>query len=273
MWRTELSSTANTTLEKTFSQLKLNPDVDAILLMGSAATQAMSEHSDYDLACIVHNLPQNVLGINTYVDNRFTEIFFYSPEEINELLSKDEVHVDEKEGWLIHWSRGGRIIVDKSGLLKQVKKKSSTIKEDIADTLIYSSWHKINYNFVQNMRYFNSRKEEYLQALDIRLLYSIVEVFVGYFNVRKIPWRGEKQAIQWLKENDADFLRLFQNHLAETDRSKKVGHYEKLVNRALKQIGGVWEDKVTSIVPIGDFNEETIKTGRSFWNRLLKNSE
>ncbi len=46
-------------------------------------------------------------------------------------------------------------------------------------------------------------------------------------------------------------------------------HYEKLVTKALEPAGGIWKEKVTSVMPIGDYDEETIKTGLLFWNRLL----
>src|SRR5438874_5429571 len=98
-WKTQPSSTNNETLEQFFSGLRGNPNIDAILLMGSGATNTMDEHSDIDLAFVFRTVPENVLGVNTYVDNKFTEIYFYSIEEVKILLNKDIIEPNEKAGW------------------------------------------------------------------------------------------------------------------------------------------------------------------------------
>ncbi len=119
------------------------------------------------------------------------------------------------------------------------------------------------------MRYIQSGKELYLQALDMRLLYSSIEVLVGYFNLRNIAWRGEKLAINWLQENDAEFLKDFQEYITQYDRVKKIELYKKLAEKALKPAGGLWKDKIVSIVPTGTFSKETIAIGFQFWKSLL----
>jgi hypothetical protein len=158
-------------------------------------------------------------------------------------------------------------------LLKKLKTKLVHSKYTVEDMCVYSSWHKINYNFIQNIRYFHSGKNVYLQALDVRLLYSIVDIFVGYFILRNIVWEGEKLAIKWLQEKDTDFLKKFQEYLSKTDRAEKVKLYRKLAQRALEPMGGLWKDKSLSIVPTGKFSEETIEKGFQFWNRLLNTEE
>lgn len=273
MFKTQTSKTADQSLDEFLSQLKESSDVDGILLMGSTANGVVTEYSDYDLVVIANNLPKKILGITTFIDNKFAEIFFYTPEEVKDLLAKEKIDPDQKEGWIINWSRDGKIIADKSGLLSRIKEKAKQTKDNVADTLPYSFWHKINYNFVQNKRYFLSGKEIYLEALDVRLLYSIAEVFVGYFNVRKIVWRGEKKAIQWLQENDKNFLGLFQTFNKEIERAKKMVIYEQLAQEALEPLGGLWKEKVTAVMPTGDFDDGDIEKGFKFWNGLFNNQK
>ncbi|MFH1826861.1 MAG: nucleotidyltransferase domain-containing protein [bacterium] len=267
MWETSPSAAVNKSLEAIFKTLKNNSNINAILLFGSTAKSEDKEYSDYDIACIVNKLPKSLLSINTWINKRFAEIFFYSKDEVENLLKQEKIDTDKKEGWLVKWSRGGKIIVDKSRLLEKVKSKSQVKTADfVTDSLVYSSWHKINYNYVQNKRYFNSKNEDYLQVLDIRLFYSIIEVFVGYFNLKKIAWQGEKNAIKYLKDRDNNFLEIFQKCVNVTNREKKFVLYEQLVKLVLGS--DIWEKGSTTTI-LTEFNEKTIKLGLSFWDSLL----
>ena len=269
MFLSNTSKTADKKLEEVLSLLKKHSLVDGILLTGSAANKTMHDSSDFDLACVVRNLPKNILGINTFIDNKFAEIFFYSPEEVERALQEKTVALNTKNGWIANWSRDGQIILDKSGVLAKLKDKSKKMKNQVSDTLAYRSWHDINYNFIQNSRYFHSDKKSYLQALDIKFLYSLVEIMVGYFNIRKISWKGEKDAVEWLKKNDQNFLQIFQSCMTEKDRAKKMILYETLANTVLEPAGGLWQKTTTSMVTMGEIDKDTIKNGLNFWEGLL----
>ncbi len=270
MWHIEQSRTTSRNLDQVLSELTQNHMVDGILLMGSATKHPMNKFGDIDMAIVVNELPENVLSVNTYIENRFAEIFFYSNDEILALLAKDKVDPDKKDGWIVNWLRDGKIVTDKSGLLHRLRERLSTIYDEVTDALSYSSWRRINYNYVQNTRYFKSGEPQYLKALDVRLLYSIAEVFFGYFNVRKIPWRGEKEAIHWLEEHDHEFLSLFQDYLQEVNRDRKMDLYKQLAEKALEPTGGLWNSKITVISPSGEDLREALAKGLRFWNQLIK---
>ncbi len=270
MWKTEPSSTIDKSLEEVLTQLKAHPNTDSVLLMGSAATHTLGKHSDIDITVIVHELPENILGINTVIENKFAEIYLYSTKEVNALLEKKTIDPYMKEGWIIRWVRDGEIIIDKSGVLEKLQTKSKEIKDSVSNTQMYTTWQKINYNYTQNMRYYQSGKDLYLQALDIRLLYSVMDLIVGYFLLRNIAWLGEKKAINWLQENDTSFLKNFQTYLRETDRTKKVELYKKLIQKTLEPARGLWKEKINSIVLTEGFNIDEIEKGFRFWNELLE---
>jgi len=263
------STTNNETLDNFLLNLQQNKIVDGILLMGSTANGNMNDFSDIDITLIVTEKPKATLGITTFVENRFTEVFFYTKDEIENLLAKNEINPDKKEGWVLNWIRDGRIIVDKSGLLEKVKQKSLNINLDtVFDNLIISSYQKVNYNLTQNKRYFLSGNKLHLQALEIRLLYCLAEVFVAYSNIRRIHWKGEKLAIKWLEEHDREFLGIFQQYLKTSDIKEKMDLYEKLADFALKPMGGIWHKPVVSAMPEGEPEEENIKSALSYWKKL-----
>jgi predicted nucleotidyltransferase len=264
------ATTNNLTLDDFLELLKNSNVVDGILLMGSSATGTMNKFSDIDITLIVKHVPEHTLGITTFVEHRFTEIYIYTVDEVKILINKNNINPDVKEGWIFNWIKDGKIVVDKSGLLEKVKEKSSTLDLDkVSDFLILSSIGKVNYNFIQNKRYFNSSSQLHLKALQVRLLYSLADVFVAYFNTRRLHWTGEKQAIKYLEQNDRVFLGLFENYQTCTKLEEKMELYENMAELALKPIGGLWKTEVVSVIAEGDFNKETLNTSLSYWKNLL----
>jgi hypothetical protein len=264
-----LSTTARQKLDDVLSRMKNHPAIEGILLMGSAAGENRSSHGDFDLALIVRDPPKNILGINTFVEGTFAEIFFYSCREVDAILKQESIDPSSKEGWIVNWSRDGRIVHDPLGYLVKLKERSRLITDAVSYTSGYQSWQRMNYNLVQNLRYFHSNDETYHQALDLKLAYCIVEAFVGYFNVRKLSWRGEKEAVIWLKEHDARFFSLLEACLQESDRTQKMHLYEKMVSVALEPVGGLWERPVVSVVSTGETDEKTVQAGLDFWTKVV----
>jgi hypothetical protein len=134
----------------------------------------------------------------------------------------------------VGWLTKATIKFDKSGKLSELKEKITDLSNKIVipQSEKDSFWQKINYNVVANNRYFESGDPIYHQALEMRLLYSVSEVLTGYFVFRDILWRGEKTAIKYLKENDADFYEAFTRYTEATnleDRFKAYNHLLDLV--------------------------------------------
>lgn len=267
----EKSSISNKSLDYVLSHIKENPLIDAIFIMGSIANNTDDKYSDIDLVFIVNELPKNILSINTYIENKFAEIYLYTKKEVESLLIEYDIDPFNKNKVLIDWLKNSKIIVDKSSLLKKIKDKNINTHKNINfDSEIYIYWMRINYNYIQNLRYFNSNKKLYLEALDIRLLYSITELLKGYFIIRRMEWEGEKNAIKYWVENDPELIISFREYNIEIDRSKKMELYKKLSNKALEPIGGICKENTTSIFLIKDYTDNTIKEGFSLWNKLLK---
>jgi len=261
------SKISNKDLEGVLDVLSSNPSVDAVLLMGSTANKTMHEYSDYDLACVLRDPPQRVMGITTFIDQKFSEVFFYSVSEVEHALKNETIDLNIKEGWIANWLRDGKIVCDKSGLLKRLKEKSSNSGYSSDNGAAYKIWYRINYNLVQNQRYFASDSNLYHEALDIKLLYSILEVLTGYFGVRNIPWTGEKNALKWLKENDHDFLILFQACL-RSEPVEKFNLYKQIADMALKPVGGIWAKNVEAAMPVNDTDDAAIQSALDYWWRL-----
>lgn len=248
----------NQSLQEIIAKLSLNDNVDALLLCGSTATGTQTKSSDYDLVLVVKEKPEKLLSLFTYVSNLPADIFFYSLADIKRIIS-DKQAKEVGETWLMRWLPKGKISFDKSGDLSKLHNMISEIR-CLPDTSAGTSAYKINYNLVNNTRYFESNDPLYHSALEIRLLYSIVETLVGYFSMRHIYWEGEKKAIQYLEENDPEYLSIFQKTARASNLQDKFAAYRDLVEKSFTTEYSKW-DKDVAVSIEGDFE--------SFWRDLL----
>ncbi|HEX8906187.1 MAG TPA: hypothetical protein VF771_15165, partial [Longimicrobiaceae bacterium] len=92
---------------------------------------------------------------------------------------------------------------------------------------IYDAWLTVGYNVAHARRYLLSVDPVAREAVDVRLLYSLMEVVGHYFTVRRVPWRGEKPALRYLMRHDPGYLDRLRRCLVEADRQRKVELYEE----------------------------------------------
>ncbi|MEI6304629.1 MAG: nucleotidyltransferase domain-containing protein [Candidatus Taylorbacteria bacterium] len=245
--------------DQLISKLSNNQNVDALLLCGSTATQTRTTSSDYDLVVIVKDKPEKLVSMFATIGNVPADIFFFTILEIETILKNMSVK-DGAEMWLLNWLETGKISFDKSGTLTKLQETRRSVQKPDNVSLAKSYEYKINYNLLANTRYFESKDELYHAALEIRLLYSIVEALVGYFTMRAINWEGEKSAILYLRKNDPAYLKVFESVCRETSLFSKFASYKKLVEESFYGKYKKWDNDI-AVSMDGDFGE--------FWRGLL----
>lgn len=249
--RTITSSSNTMTLTQVVTRLEGNEVVDGIVLIGSTGTELLSPASDYDLIVVLAEMPAPLHVALTYIDQRLTDIIFVSVAAIERILTHEQLldDVDTMEGKLIRWLQAGQIAFDRSGRLQRAQRKVQTGQwlRTANASAMYAAWFSINYNVQQTRRMCASDDPVYLTAVDFRLLYSLAELGVMYFRVRRLPWEGEKKAIRYLAVHDPNYLELFRKCLTETDRRRKVQLYIDLAELTLAPLGGLWEDGRTAV--------------------------
>ncbi len=253
------TQSSDKSLQEIITKLSQNDNIDALLLCGSTATGKQTKSSDYDLVLVVKEKPEKLLSLFTYIDGLPADIFFYSSDDIKSIVLDKQIK-EGGETWLVRWLPKGKISFDKSGDLSMLQSMISEIQHP-PDTSADTSAYRINYNLVNNTRYFESNDPIYHSALEIRLLYSIVEALVGYFSMRHIYWEGEKKAIQYLEENDPEYLSIFQKTARSPNLQDKFTTYRDLVEKSFTNEHPKW-DKDVAISVEGDFG--------SFWKELLE---
>jgi hypothetical protein len=224
-------------------------------------------------------MPEPLYMVLTTIEGRLAEVYFTTTVAIGQIQALDRpTYGDTDETVAILWLQTGRIAFDRSGRLDRLRRKvqadpwpDMARANEIMTVDIYAYWWKINYNLRQTRRMLASDDPVYLMAVDIRLLYSLPEVLVGYERARRMPWRGEKELIRYLQQHDQAFLDLFRRCIAEPDRARKVDLYERAAALALAPIGGLWPPDATAVQIHTDsaFQPTQIEHALMFWRSLI----
>lgn len=255
-------------LKKLIDKLKTSPRVKGIFSTGTTATK-MNPSSDIDFVVVLDKNTENIKSVYTTIEGRFSDIFFFDIDFLNQLKDKSEVSGNNFDGMFLEWLKNGKIEYDPKNLLSGLKSKIEEAPpiQKIADSEKRDYWIKINYNFIVNSRYYNSDDELYQKALEFRLLYSVIELITAYFSFRSIPWRGEKAAIKYFERNDPSFLSVFQKYTASNDLDEKMKYYQNLFDKTFFDVYQKWRnDFVVTISNKNGYDKELL----SFWESLAK---
>lgn len=235
--------TETITLDAFVARLATHAVVDGILFMGSTGSGKLTAASDYDLLLILADDPAAPRMVVTWVEGHFTEIYCTPITALARIIAEPTTWREgSPEGSVINWLRDGRIVHDRAGRLAnaQAIARAAPPLAVSAPEGAYWAWGALGYNVAQAKRYLASDDPVYREVVDFRLLQGLAEVMTAYFTVRGLPWRGEKEAIQYWTAHDPAYLALFRVCLAETDRGRKVAQYEELAQRTLAPVGELW---------------------------------
>ena len=275
MFRAVASQSADLTLGEFIARLSAKDAVDGLFVIGSAGLARLTPASDYDLIVVLREMPVPVRVALTYVDHRLTDIIFVDAAEIDAIF--EACPPSGVPSWdtaqLLRWLRAGQVVFDRTGQLQRVRSQAKVLPEaEPVDREIYSAWYGINYNLKHNHRLLASDESTYLTALDLRLLFSIHELWWYYFRIRKLPHKGEKEQVQYMETHDTAYLELFRRCLAESGRYRRFELYEELAHRAVAPVGGLWEGEVTAVLPEPgvQWESDTLKKALTFWQGLVQ---
>lgn len=221
-------------LTDVIKHLSARNEVVSLFTTGTTAS-GLNPSSDIDLVVILADNQKGIRSAYTTIENRFADIFFFDTAFVKRVSEMENIPGNGFEGMFVTWLAKGVIEKDVSGDLAQLKTRAEKKARSFSISLEekQESWFKINYNFIANQRYFKSEDTVYHKALEIRLMYSVVELLVAYFTLREIPWRGEKEAITYLEKNDTKTLESFTSYTKSHSLSEKFDAYKSLFRSVL----------------------------------------
>ena len=274
MPETRRSTTATLSLDEVVGRLAKQAAVEAILLVGSAAKNALTTVSDYDLAVVFSQMPLPLHVGVTQIDSRFTDLIFFNGDHVEQILGAAEpLNGRDWAGVLVRYLVEGELLYDRDGRLNRARTKvqSGDWLQPIGDGNLFGPWSVVNFNLQVIRRYLQSDDPLYLTTADIRMaIYGPSDLFWNYFTLRKMPGRGEKEAIRYLQAHDPEYLALFNQFLIETDRHAKFALYEQLAERTVAPAGRLWHDGDTvMVVDTPEVTPTMEAQALDFWEELV----
>lgn len=258
-----------TELQKIIAHLEQGDDVDAVFLAGSLGKGEAKPHSDVDLVVILKGNKMNLYSFYRWIDGAFADIFFFDLADLARIRAGAGDDGNGMDGVFLDWLKNANIRFDKSGTLTALRKTKAEVTLTVSTNEKRNFWQKINYNFVANKRYFESNDPLYHQALELRLLYSAIEVICGYLAFRDVPWRGEKDAVRYLSAHDPDFYALFQKYSAATSLKDRFGYYSKMVSAAFTHKYRQWKPTDAVLIKKGQLVTDESDPAVGYINSLF----
>lgn len=266
------SLTEQMSLDSLSARLAANDVAAGVVWIGSTGSEQQTAHSDYDILLFMRQMPVPLHVVFTTVAGVLTDVIFSNLSVVDRVLTGDDLsELTTRDGNVMFWLTHGRIFHDADGRVQQAQSRLQTESWTTAVNPgeMYQTWHKVNYNWRQTRRMLAAEDVVYDTAVDLRLLYMLSELTVGYFTVRNMHWDGDKSAVRCWQAHDPPFLALFQQCLVEADRRQKFALYEQLAQLTLAPVGGLGSEPTTSIALSGEWSMDDVETDGGY--RLIVN--
>ena len=251
-------------------------NVDGLLFLGTTGQPTLGPHSDRDLLIVLNERDLPITTGTVYCDGILVDLIFATRQEVEDLASREPASISplDRRASFFNWVPSGLTILDRSGNL-------AVLRDAILRTQLrprFSEGESINradhaiYNLAQTQRMIASPDPVYQQAIDLRMLYQLSDLTVDYFNLRGLPWRGEKEAIRYWQSSDPDYIDLLMRCYWEQDRAERVRLYGELVEATIAPVGFEWNAGDPNLVlsPSTEMTRENLQRAQSFWKSLIR---
>ncbi len=247
-------------IEEMLAIIKSNPNTLGLVEYGSSDESDNYETGDYDLYVILRGKAHDVESLHFYIGATPVDLNLRSLQEVRSMPFAEGFDMALLDG---------RIIYDPTTQLsREIEKLRDRQKKHSPRE--YSE-HSIAYARHGHKHVFNKLKGRLnTMPLLCRFLLStnIYWLVNTYFNVRNIPFRGDKHALNYFKENEPDIYQSIEGFYSAKDLQEQFEISERLTELVLKPVGGQWQDD--EILAFG--NEETkdlIKKGEKLFQELF----
>lgn len=255
-------------VEHVISSIGKHPEVEGILLIGSAAQGALTSSSDVDLV-VFTALPPSLQFVATRAASRRIDIIFVYSAVMEQLISwckRDSTRVERD---VEYWLQTGRILCDKNGLLSH---SQEALRERTPSTPSASEQSNAISTCLFELRRLRSDALNLGGKIaiveELRISYGISRLLQHYLTIRRSPWTGARNAIDSVASVDPKFLELLEQCLRQTG-CERLATYSLALEKALGP--SVQSDKDTQLfVPIRSTSaDEQLNEAREFWSALL----
>ncbi len=263
-------------LNETIEYLTQSALVDGIAEFGSRASQDVSAASDYDLLILLTSLPMRVFQLLTTIDGRLADIVLVETETADSLLATGERPTALFEALFARKMQTARIHYDRSGRLHRLQQlvTSPTWDAPPAASAAMSAWPSIwfwqSFGLLQIERMAQSNDPVHRLAVDMLLAACLAGTWRSYFDVRALPWDGEKAALRYWMAHDVGYYQTVQRCLGAGDAQERLVAYRALVQQTIEPIGSILRLGETAVVLAqGAAEWEDVDAILRYWNSLF----
>lgn len=261
--------------ETLIERLRESRKVDGLLFLGSTGQPTLNSFSDRDLLIVLNERELPITSGTVYCDGILVDLIFATRQEIEELSTEepDSISLSDRGASFFNWIPSGVVALDKSGCLASLRDAimRSQSRPRLSEGESVNRVDHAIYNLAQTQRMSSSPDPVYQLAIDLRMLYQLSDLTVDYFNLRGLPWRGEKEAVRYWQSFDVDYFDLFMRCYWEQDRTKRVRLYGELVNATTAPIGYEWDADGPNFVlsPPTEMTDKNLLIAQRFWQSLM----
>jgi hypothetical protein len=110
----------------------------------------------------------------------------------------------------------------------------------------------------------------YQTAVDLMVCGGLSDICRAYYQMRNLPWEGEKAGLRYLQQHDTAYLALLRQCLAATDRAQKLELFGRLVAETLRPAGNSWQPGCTAVALDGTARAAAdVQAALDFWESLF----
>ncbi|MEM7128258.1 MAG: hypothetical protein AAF702_18140 [Chloroflexota bacterium] len=236
-------------------RLKQNPHVLALIEYGSAHYTDDFKTGDYDLFVIVEGLSTEIESLHFHVNG--------IPVDLNvrdiDTLSKQESLTGFEAALL-----DGRTIFDRHG---EIGPLLESIKREVQKPYTHHDVAFCRHGHRHVLDKVQGRLESDPVLCKLLLNANIGWLIQSYFGIRGLPYRGEKDALNYLKSREPAIIDAIGRFYA-APFSEQVEITIQLSELMLRPVGGVWQNG--EILAFGETAGENLQTeGKKLFERLF----
>ena len=248
------------TIDEMLLLLKSNPNVLGLMEYGSSYKREHHKVGDYDLLVFLRSKDNDVESLHFYVSDTPIDLNVRTLKEIRELEAAEEFETALLEG---------RIIYDPTGEVSREIEKLKVRHEKRKPERL--SEHSIAFTRHGHRHIFDKLKgrfgtdpllSEFLLGTNI---YWLVRT---YFNVRNLPYKGEKYSLNYLQQKEPGIHHAIQEYYSAKSLQEKVEISKKITELVLEPVGGQWRND--EILAFGDDDVKDLQDkGKKLFEELF----
>ncbi|MBT3274229.1 MAG: hypothetical protein HN368_13820 [Spirochaetales bacterium] len=248
-------------IKEMIDSLVQHSNVVGLIRYGSNRVEDDFTSGDFDLFVVLKEKDPDVESIHFYVNEIPVDLNFLTKNELENFEGMDNFHqVALDDGWVIHDPSGAV-----TSLLNNIRAADSCPQRvEYSDHEIAFTRHG-HRHVLDKIR---NRKDSMPVFCRFLLNANIYWLICSYFRVRRIHYKGEKQAISFLQKHEPGVYNLIERFYSTLEIGELMNITIDLSNSILAPVDGIWQNG--EVLAFGDKSGVGLREkGMAFYRSLF----